>query len=148
MNRWGWLRRNSKNKAGFTLVEVLVALFVFSISALAITAMTFMSIQSNAMTNQMSQATFLAQDKMEELLSFRNYAEFKTAGLAFSSDNIAGDQSGGGVYTRNWEATCNGAPPPPITDPAPSSCWVNVKVGWKDSKGNHEVDIRSLWRGI
>ena len=146
--RWGGRsHRNSRKEAGFTLVEVLIALFVFAVASLAIAAMTFMSIHGNAMTNQMSQATFLAQDKMEELLSFQTYKDFIEKGLPFTNDQVAGDQSGGGVYTRNWAATCNGGPPPAVTDlPQPSACWVTVTVVWVDSKGNHQVNARSLWR--
>jgi len=146
--RWGGRsHRNSRKEAGFTLVEVLIALFVFAVASLAIAAMTFMSIQGNAMTNQMSQATFLAQDKMEELLSLQTYNQFKITGLTSTSDNVTGDQTGGGVYTRNWAATCNGGPPPDVdVFPQPSACWVTVTVVWVDFKGNHQVNARSLWR--
>jgi len=141
------LRR--EKTAGFTVIEMMIALAIFSIAALAIAAMTFMSIQGNAMTNQMSQATFLAQDKMEELLSFQSYKDFKDTGLAASSDAVAGDQTSGGVYTRNWSATCDGAVPPATTvTPHPSACWADVTVIWADAKGSHQVAIRSLWRRI
>lgn len=142
-------RRSGKGQAGFTLIEVFVALFIFSIAALAVAAMTFMSIRGNAMTNQMSQATFLAQDKMEELLAFPNYTVFGAAVLAASSDSVAADRQAGQVYARNWTATCAGGPPPPAnTNPPPSSCWVTVNVSWRDANGTHQVVVRSLWRGV
>jgi prepilin-type N-terminal cleavage/methylation domain-containing protein len=154
LNGLGRWHRNRRKQAGFTLIEVFIALFVFSIAALAIAAMTFMSIQGNAMTNQMSQANFLAQDKMEELLSFQTYEDFKDTGLSASSEPVAGDGiiGPGGAYTRAWSASCPPGTPPPLPDPNPNpdldptACQITVTVSWADSKGNHDVDVVSLWR--
>jgi prepilin-type N-terminal cleavage/methylation domain-containing protein len=149
LNGLGRWHRNRRKQAGFTLIEVFIALFVFSIAALAIAAMTFMSIQGNAMTNQMSQANFLAQDKMEELLSFQTYPSFKNFGLGASSEQVTGDGiiGAGGTYTRAWAATCAGAAPPDVAVlPHPTACQITVTVSWADSKGNHDVDVVSLWR--
>lgn len=126
-------------EAGMTLIEVLIALFVFSIASLAIAAMTFMSIQGNSMANRMSQSTFLAQDKMEELLSFRDVATLQAA-LALSPESVDGNGAAGGTYTRTWLSTGNG--------PTAASRWLTVTVTWEDAKGNHQVVVRSLWRGI
>jgi len=129
--RWGgrW-HRNSKGEAGFSLVEVLIALFVFAIASLAIAAMTFMSIQGNAFTNQMSQANFLAQDMMEDLLSCQTNTELDSA-LASPTPPL-------GAYTRSWVSTGPG--------PTANSRWLTVTVKWADVKGNHQVVARSLWR--
>jgi prepilin-type N-terminal cleavage/methylation domain-containing protein len=135
--RW---HRNRRKQAGFTLLEVFLALFVFSIAALAVAAMTFMSIQGNAMTNQMSQATFLAQNVMEELLT----AEDMT-GVPLNVDHVetnlkSDGNTPGGAYTLNWVVTGNG--------PTVSTRWVRVEVSWVDVKGDHHIVIKSLWRPL
>jgi prepilin-type N-terminal cleavage/methylation domain-containing protein len=52
---------------GFSLLEVFVAITVLSIGAMALMKMQTRAVASNAFGNQLTQATFLAQDKVEEL---------------------------------------------------------------------------------
>jgi type IV pilus modification protein PilV len=52
---------------GFSLVEVLVAILLLTVGILALAQMQTKAVASNAFGNQLTQATFLAQDKMEEL---------------------------------------------------------------------------------
>lgn len=149
VNRFAPSHRNSRAEAGFTLVEVLIALFVFSISALAIAAMTFMSIQSNAMTNQMSQATFLAQDKMEELLAIRVYPSTSAQKSLVSALTDSSDPALPAHFARTWQAaSCDDLPTPTLADlPVnASSCLLKVDVNWTDSKGAHHVVVESVWR--
>lgn len=119
-----------------TLIEVLIALFVFAIGALAIAAMTFMSIQGNAFSNRMTQATLIAQDKMEALFALQgmqNPVGRLASALAESPDPVD-------AYTLSYMSTGNG--------PVPNSQWLNVEVTWSDAKGDHRVLIRSLWRAL
>ena len=61
--------KNSKHRSGFTLVEVMLAIFVLALSALMFAA-TFPTSQiSRIKAVHMSYATSLAQQKMEELRS-------------------------------------------------------------------------------
>jgi len=52
---------------GFSLVEVLVAILLLTVGLLALAQMQTRAVASNAFGNQLTQATFLAQDKLEEL---------------------------------------------------------------------------------
>lgn len=145
------LYRSLRAEAGFTLVEVLIALFVFSISALAIAAMTFMSIQGNAMTNQMSQATFLAQDKMEELLAIREYPSGSPQKNLVSTLSDLSDPGIPTHFSRTWQAvSCDDLPTPTPADlPMNASfCLLQVNVDWTDNKGTHHVEVESLWRRL
>jgi prepilin-type N-terminal cleavage/methylation domain-containing protein len=55
------------SQQGFSLVEVLVAILLLTVGLLALAQMQTRAVASNAFGNQLTQATFLAQDKLEEL---------------------------------------------------------------------------------
>ncbi len=118
-----------KKNNGFTLVETLVALFVFSVAMLAIIAMCIAAIRGNSFSHRMTQGRFLAQGKLEE---FRSVAH--VAALVDGNETITGD----GKYQRSW-AIDDGA--------TAGSKWVTVTVSWDDEKGGHTVAVRSLVRG-
>jgi len=54
---------------GFTLIEVLVALGVFSVALLGLEKMHLTAIQVNAVAKRLTQATTLAQDRVERFLA-------------------------------------------------------------------------------
>ena len=54
---------------GFTLIEVLVAMVILSIGLLGTAALITGIIKSNQVSNRITTATVLAQDKMEEIKS-------------------------------------------------------------------------------
>jgi prepilin-type N-terminal cleavage/methylation domain-containing protein len=51
---------------GFTLVEILIATLLFSVALLGIASLTTVVIKGNYLSKQISSATALAQQKMEE----------------------------------------------------------------------------------
>ena len=59
----------SSPPAGFTLIEVLVAMALLSFGLLSIAGMQLVAIQVNASSHQLGRGTALAQDKVEELLA-------------------------------------------------------------------------------
>ncbi len=60
----------TKNRVqGFTLIELMVALFILSIGLLAMAKMQMSSIQGNAFGGRMTTAVALAQDQMEDLIN-------------------------------------------------------------------------------
>ncbi len=56
----------NNNELGFTLLEVLVAIVILSIGLLGMASLTIGIIQGNKLSNDLTTATTLAQDKMEE----------------------------------------------------------------------------------
>jgi len=58
------LRDNNNN--GFTLLEILIAIVLLSIGLLAMANLTVGIMRGNLFSNQLTTATTLAQDKMEE----------------------------------------------------------------------------------
>ncbi len=59
---WGKHRQS-----GFSLVEVMVAILLLTVGLLALAKMQTQAVASNNYGNQLTEATFLAQDKLEEL---------------------------------------------------------------------------------
>jgi len=57
-----------KSNNGFTLIEVLIAITVFSVGLLGITSLTIGIIKGNKFSNNLATATTLAQDRMEEIV--------------------------------------------------------------------------------
>ena len=115
-----------KSPQGYSLVELLVGIVIFTIAMTAILSMALSSIRGNAATQRMTEARFLAQGKLEELLNVQPVAD-----LADGNDT-----PGDGPYQRTWTIT---------PGPTASSRWVEVRIDWND-KGAHEVELRSLTR--
>ncbi len=61
--------KQNKQSAGFTLIEVLISITVFSIGILAVITMQTSSVSGNARAQDISEATNLAADQMETLLN-------------------------------------------------------------------------------
>jgi len=123
------------NASGFTLIELMVALFVFAIGMLAVTAMCLISIQGNSLVNRTTQANFLAQSRMEELLSEPSMTALDTQDdpVGISIDGV-GDA--GVNYLRKVDIAADTA----------TTRWVTVNVSWSDAKGAHQVELQSLAR--
>lgn len=58
----------SHNQAGFTLIEVLIAVVVFTIGILSANAMQISSIKGNSKANRITESANWASDKVENLL--------------------------------------------------------------------------------
>lgn len=98
-------------KAGYSLLEILVALAIFSIAALALTSGVTIVVRANNLSEHFTQASILAQDKLEAL---RAHPSSLTGG----SD---APQSG---FSRVWDVT-------PAT-PQAGVTQIDVSVSWTD----------------
>ncbi len=61
------MRRLHDDNGGFSLIEVLVAMVILSVGLLGTAALITGIINSNKLSNRISTATVLAQDKMEDI---------------------------------------------------------------------------------
>lgn len=61
-------KRNS-NENGFTLIEVLIAMVIFSIGILGVVKMQISAIQGNATAMKITEKYFLASNQIETLMS-------------------------------------------------------------------------------
>jgi len=110
---------------GFTLLEILIAISIFSIGVLAVASMQLSAIRGNRLGNEVTQATFLAQDKLEELKN--------SADIASAPDS--NDQQG--VFTRSWH----------ITPATGDSHLVTVTVSWTVGGASHNMALRTFTTG-
>ncbi|MBN1828651.1 MAG: prepilin-type N-terminal cleavage/methylation domain-containing protein [Deltaproteobacteria bacterium] len=97
------------SQQGFTLIEVMIALFVLLVALVGVASMATMVITGNRFNNDLTMATTLAEDKLEEM---------KQAGYAA----ITGGNDSQGIYNRVWTVTAN----TPETDMK----RIDVTVSW------------------
>jgi len=109
-------------KAGFSLIEVLVAVALFSLAALALSAGAVTVIRATATSEHFTLATILAQDKLEELHA-------QTAPLSGNTDI---PQPG---FTRAWTVTPD--------SPQDGVSQIDVTVSWTDYQ-SHAVTLTTV----
>jgi len=57
------------NNQGLTLIEVIFALSIFAIGILAVSTLAISSVNSNASSRRLTEATTLAEDRLERLMT-------------------------------------------------------------------------------
>ena len=130
--------RDMLDKRGFTLLEVLIAVSIFSVGLLAVASMQIGAISGNRLGNELSMATFLAQEQVETLKS----ATFVSATLAtgnYADLNNPIDETGanGGIFTRSWAIAPN----------TTFSRSLTVTVSWPQPAPTHSVVLTTNTRG-
>lgn len=110
--------RVTHRQSGFTLVEVLVAIFVLVFGLLGVISVATTVINGNAFSKEITTATTLAQDKMEEL-----------KGTAYSSI-ASGSDTQESIYTRTWTVT------PDSPADGMKTIEVTVEFQWKGATRN------------
>ena len=96
---------------GYSHLEILVAMAIFSVAAVGLTSSIALGIRTNHASERLTHATILAQDKLEALCA---HPAARTSGTDAS-------QSG---FTRTWTVT-HDAPQTGVTQ-------IDVTVSWAD----------------
>lgn len=96
-------------RAGFSLVEVLVALFMATLVFLTTAQMVGFGLEANRAASDMTRASALAGDRLEELTQVA-YQDLTpggsiTADIGDFSDTFDVNGDGRDDYTRRWEIT-------------------------------------------
>ncbi|MCK9365159.1 MAG: prepilin-type N-terminal cleavage/methylation domain-containing protein [Syntrophales bacterium] len=89
-----------KNVHGFTLVEVVMTIFLIVVAFMGIASITTMVINGNASSKMSTTASALASAKLEDIKS----RDFSDASLAAGVHTDVGNPLLG-VYLRSWEVT-------------------------------------------
>ena len=87
---------------GFSLIEILIALVILSISLLALAGLMVTTTKNTSFVSHMTEAATFAQDKLEELRAIR----WQDIPEGVANDIKTG--STGINYGRNWSVTTNG----------------------------------------
>jgi type IV pilus assembly protein PilV len=111
---------------GFTLIEILVALVILSVSLLALAGLMITTTKNNAFGGRMTEAATFAQDKLEELRAIR----WENISEGVNTDQKSG--STGINYTRDWNVATTG-----------SLKTITITIGWQD-KANHSIRLTSV----
>lgn len=135
-------RRVPREEAGFTLIEAMIAMLVFTVGALGLLTMIYTSHQGVSTAENITHATALARSKLDELVRLQyddanldvgthnegvnNVDETGTAtAAAFGADD--------GSYARSWDVA--------IPDANEEFKTIAVTVLWWD--GNYDT-----WRDV
>jgi len=89
-------------KRGFTLIEVMIVMIILSVAILAIAGMQIESITGNAFSQNLTQASILAQNRMEFLKSL----DFATDPI-FQANGSYNDVNNG-IFQGKYQVTLTG----------------------------------------
>jgi type IV pilus modification protein PilV len=111
--------------SGFTMIEVLVAILILTIGIVSAIMMQTSAIHGNQYGNKITQATFLAEDKIEEIKN--------------SSDigSEVGGTSQTGIFTQSWQFTAASG----------SARRITVTVSWAEQGSTRQVVLNTITRG-
>jgi len=111
------------NNNGFTLIEIMIAILILVIALFGVAGVTVSVIKGNAFGKEVTSATTLAQDKMEELKN-----------TAYGSIASGGDTDS--IYARTWAVTSD--------SPIAGTTTIVVTVSWNRGGNTHNVTLRTI----
>ncbi len=110
-----------RKQKGFSLIEVLVALVILSISLLALAGLMVQSTRNSSWGNHLTEAATLAQDRFERFRAVRPQTDIPE-GTNFDQVTAAS----GITYTRTWTVTTNSPVPP-------TARTITITITWTDT---------------
>ena len=108
---------------GFTLIEILVAIVILSVSLLALAALMATTTQNTSFGGHITEAATFAQDQFEQL------RVTQWANIITGNNTTTG--STGIVYTRNWNVVTSG-----------NVRTITITISWND-RINHSISLIS-----
>lgn len=112
---------------GFTLIETLISLMVFSVGMLGLAGLTTVIVRSNTLSQQITTATVLAQDTLEALQTLGYTSVIPTTGITISNRHR---------YTRSVGVV--------EEHPATGIKTVAITVTWGPEDAQHQVDLKTI----
>jgi type IV pilus assembly protein PilV len=98
----------SRNRKGFTLIEALVGMIILAVGLLAIAGMLLTSVKGNYFSNHLTQASYIAQDRLEYLKTLPITHASLIAGTHTSQPEAGPVTSSGQVFSRSYTVVVNG----------------------------------------
>jgi prepilin-type N-terminal cleavage/methylation domain-containing protein len=112
------------NQKGFTLIEVMMALVMFSIGITAVLTLQITAVKTNLSSYYIQGANNALNNRIEKLINepYENVKTEKTGQLDISSP----------LFSTSWEVTKN--------CPEPEIKKIDISVQWKRGSKNHHID--------
>ncbi len=119
------------HEKGFTLIEVMIAIFLLAVALLGLAAVTMTVIKGNTLSQTVTTATTLARDKMEELKGM-NYDALPTLTATdyATAEGTLQTSAAGSYYTREWSS------------PGTDTKTIQVRVTWQEQ--NRSVEFKTI----
>ena len=112
---------------GFTLVELIVAVFLIGVGLMGLAALSTSVSRANHQSSSLTTASALAQDRLEAFRA-EPYAAMASGGDTRTVDGLA--------YTRTWTVTED--------DPEPGLKTIAVTVSWTARGRSHSTTLRTI----
>jgi len=93
------IKTQTQSQAGFTFIEVMIAITIFSVGVLGLMTSTHTVSHGQRNSDFMTEATLIATDRMEEI---KRVATNEPSGGAFGFDHFVDDNAGGFLNVANW----------------------------------------------
>jgi prepilin-type N-terminal cleavage/methylation domain-containing protein len=122
------LSKALRKQKGFTLIEVVAGLIILAIGLLGIATMQITSTKGGYFSNNVTQATIFAQDKLEHLKNL-SYGDSQLSNGLHQEDAISGT-----IFSRVVNV---------VEDSGNSMKTITVTVQWAD-RGNHSISFSTI----
>ncbi len=127
-----------RDQAGFTLIEIMIAVFVQAVALIGLAAVTTTTIKGNSFSKAITTATTLANDKLQDLKAKNFTGTSVDADLSSGSHTDAGNPLQG-IYNRNWT----------VADTAGGGGSIRYKtitvtVSWTWQGLSHSVQLQTI----
>ena len=119
----------SRKPAGFTLIEVLIALVILAVCLLGVAGLMATTTSNNSDGSRMTEAVTLIQGKLEELKA-TSPAKIANNGLNVVVPDPVSNVIRGTTYTRSWM----------VVPDVNNTYRITVTVSWID-KTSHSISI-------
>lgn len=113
-----------KNSPGFTLIEMMIAIFILSVGILGLLAVHVTATRTNFQASRMTAAVTENADRHEKLLA----QDYDAAMLAPGSTTTFVD----GKYTITWNVSAEGVPIPNVKT-------ITINTAWKENGQDRSV---------
>jgi type IV pilus assembly protein PilV len=116
-----------RRSAGFTLVEVIVAIVLLGVGLMGMAALSTTVTRANVQSSSLTTATALAQERAERLRT-EDYDALASGNDSRVVDNV--------TYTRSWVVTAD--------DPEPGLKTVAIAVSWTTRGTTHTTRLTTI----
>ena len=139
-----YLHADIERKQGFTLIEILIAMFILTVAILSLVSVTVMVIKGNSLNKMRNTATTLAKDQMETL---KNEAQASDAGFNGIASATWANVTGFPGYERQQTVTTITGNSSCTGSGAPYTCCTGSGAGSCPDKKKVDMEMRFQWQG-